>query len=80
MYCQAIHPDGRRFTFDDVLEPGQVVGDEDSGEHFVVGPDLGDQDPRLMAMDHDHYLAWWRTQANPLAVLCATTSPEQAGA
>ncbi len=65
MYCQAIHPDGRRLTYDDILQPGQVVID-DRGQHFVVGPDLRTEDPRLMPMDHDHYMAWW-TANNPHA-------------
>lgn len=59
MYCQAVAPDGRRLTFDDILSPGQVVHYEGFG-YFVVGPDLGDEDPRLMPMDHDHYMAYWR--------------------
>lgn len=57
--CVALMPDGKLLEFDDTLRPGQVVFDRDTGEHYVVGPDLGDEDPRLLAMDHDHYLAYW---------------------
>jgi hypothetical protein len=62
MYCQSIHPDGTRMTFEDILSPGQVVHTKDGV--WVVGPDLGDEDPRLMPMDHEHYKAYWRA-GNP---------------
>lgn len=69
MRCSAVTPDGRLFEFDDVLRPGQVVFDRETGEHYVVGPDLGEEDPRLLLMDHDHYLAYWRAQNPNVAYL-----------
>lgn len=70
MYCDAVTPDGRTLHFDDVLSPGDVVHD-DAGGYYVVGPDLGDEHPRLMPMDHDHYMAYWRA-CNPHVALAQT--------
>lgn len=65
MYCTARAPSGEAITFDDVIAPGDVVHDE-RHTYYVVGPDLGDEWPRLMPMDQDHYMAYWRT-CNPHA-------------
>jgi hypothetical protein len=76
MYCQAVTPDGRRLTFDDILRPGQVVYDRDRGGNYVVGPDLGDEDPRLMPMDRDHYMAYWHAINPHVAALSRNLPPE----
>lgn len=59
MYCQAITPDGRLLEFDDILVPGQVVHDE-YFNHYVVGPDLGNDDPFLCPLTHAQYMRYWR--------------------
>lgn len=61
----AVTPDGERLHFEDFIYSGEVVHDN-AGTYYVVGPDLGDELPRLMPMDQDHYMAYWRT-CNPHA-------------
>lgn len=72
----AVTPDGRRLHFEDFIAPGDVVHDE-AHNYYVVGPDLGNEDPRLMPMDHGHYMAYWRA-INPHVAALASDDKDEA--